>query len=108
MKRVLSQPVLFQWDGGNSRKIWLKHRVTAEEAEQLFFDLDRQSWKDAPHSGQELRYVLLGKTKTGRVLFVVFTIRKDRARVISARDANRKERRMYHEKKRKEASSAQV
>ena len=40
----------------------------------------------------------VGKTKTGRLLFVVFTIRENRVRIISARDVNKKEVHLYEEK----------
>ena len=49
---------------------------------------------DSP-SGRELRYYVLEPTDGGRRLFIVFTIRDDLVRVTSARDMNRRERRMY-------------
>ncbi|HIE24125.1 MAG TPA: BrnT family toxin, partial [Candidatus Korarchaeota archaeon] len=50
---------------------------------------------DKLHSKEEERFILLGKTKKERVLFVVFTIRNDKIRIISVRDINKKERRLY-------------
>ena len=43
----------------------------------------------------EPRYILLGQSDTLQILFIVFTVRADRVRVISARPANKKERIMY-------------
>jgi uncharacterized DUF497 family protein len=43
----------------------------------------------------ETRFYALGQTDTGRLLFVVFTARKNLIRVISARDMNKKERKVY-------------
>lgn len=43
---------------------------------------------DILHSGQEERYILLGKTKQQRLLFIVFTLRDAKIRVISARGTN--------------------
>jgi len=40
----------------------------------------------------------MGKTKQGRLLFVVFTIRRKKIRIISARDTNRKEELLYEKK----------
>ena len=52
------------------------------------------------HSEKSNRYYVLGHTDVGRKLFVVFTVRAARIRVISARDMSRKERKEYksHEK----------
>ncbi|NOX61452.1 MAG: BrnT family toxin [Chloroflexi bacterium] len=94
----LPQPLTFQWDEGNRDKNWLKHRVTNSEAEQVFFDPHKRLAKDVAHSNDdEIRYILLGKTRAGRLLFVVFTIRRNQIRVISARDMNRRERPLYDE-----------
>lgn len=53
--------------------------------------------KDILHSGAEHRYVLIGNTKKSRLLFVVFTVRREKLRIISARNLNKKERTLYHE-----------
>lgn len=89
--------VEFEWDKGNRSKNWLKHRVSDVECEEVFFDHTKKVARDAFHSGREARYMLIGKTKIGRVLFVVFTMRKHKVRVISARDLNRKEQCLYEE-----------
>jgi uncharacterized protein len=47
------------------------------------------------HSGIEKRWFALGKTNAGRKLFIVFTLRKDKIRIISSRDMNRKEQNTY-------------
>lgn len=49
------------------------------------------------HSQVEQRYYALGRTHAGRLLFVVFTVRNNLLRVISAGDMNRKERAIYAE-----------
>lgn len=94
--QVLRQPLSFQWDKGNKGKS-LRHRVTDEECEEVFFDPDKRLLKDALHSRTEDRYVLIGATKAQRLLFVVFTLRGDQVRVISARDLNKRERHLYEE-----------
>ncbi|MFZ5875340.1 MAG: BrnT family toxin [Nitrospirota bacterium] len=86
----------FDWDEGNVGKNWERHRVTPAECEQTFFNRPLVVAPDAAHSVHEARYYLLGQTDRGRRLFVVFTLRRDRIRVISARDMNRKERERYH------------
>lgn len=85
----------FEWDKGNRSKNFLSHGVTDEECEEMFFDHRKKMLKDAFHSGAEDRFILIGKTKRDRLLFVVFTIRGGQVRVISARNLNRKEKSLY-------------
>jgi uncharacterized DUF497 family protein len=85
----------FEWDEGNLPKLWERHGVSGAECEQLFFNHPLVAALDEKHSGEEDRYYALGHTDSGRLLFVVFTIRKGLVRTISARDMNRKERKVY-------------
>jgi len=95
---TIKEPIRFEWDKGNKDKNWLKHGVTNEECEEVFFDKNKKILKDILHSNKEKRFIILGKTKKGRLLFVVFTIRKKKLRVISARDINKKEVILYEKK----------
>lgn len=85
----------FQWEAGNSRKIWERHQVTPAECEEVFFNRPLVVRGDEKHSAVEERLYALGQTDGGRLLFVVFTIRGRLIRLISARDMGRKERRIY-------------
>ena len=86
----------FDWDEGNREKNWLKHRVATGECEEVFFNLPLLLQPaDVAHSQVESRYYVLGQTDLGRNLFIVFTVRKDKIRVISARDMSRNERSIY-------------
>ena len=85
----------FDWDSGNRDKNWQKHAVTAAECEQVFFNLPSLFQPDPTHSKTEPRYFILGQTNSGRGLFIAFTTRKDKIRVISARDMSRKEMNIY-------------
>jgi hypothetical protein len=85
----------FEWDNHNADKIWSKHHVTPSECEQIFFNLPLIVADDEKHSKKEKRYYVLGHTDTGRLLFAVFTVRRNKIRVISARDMSRKERKEY-------------
>ena len=87
----------FQWDEGNIDKNYRKHGVHWTECEEVFFNDPLVVKPDVKHSKKEERFYALGKTNGGRLLFVVFTIRGDKIRVISARDMNKKERRIYEE-----------
>ena len=93
----LSQCAGFQWDAGNSRKNWDKHRVTGSECEQVFFNQPLLIRDDVTHSELESRHYALGRTDADRLLFVVFMVRDNLIRVISARDMSRRERRVYEE-----------
>ena len=95
----LSQASGFDWDEGNALKIWEKHGVGQAECEQVFFNEPLVVGGDVKHSESEHRYYVLGMTDKGRELFLVFTLREDRIRVIMARDMSRKERRIYRDVK---------
>jgi uncharacterized protein len=86
----------FEWDRGNTAKSNGKHGVTRTEAEQVFtanhlVPLGEQYQPPAP----ELRYGVLGETRKGKLLFLAFTLRGRRIRVISARPMSARERRLY-------------
>lgn len=85
----------FDWDQGNIEKNWFAHQVTPQEAEQVFFNRPIVVADDEEHSRTEKRYFVLGQTDEDRPLFIAFTVRQCRIRVISARDMNRKERKVY-------------
>jgi uncharacterized DUF497 family protein len=82
----------FIWDSANIAHI-ADHDVTPEEAEQVIennaLDLDRQI------QGGEERFLHLGETDSGRVLFVVVTVREDALRVVTAFPADKSARRHY-------------
>ena len=88
-------PVEFIWDKRNLDKNWRKHKVNNKECEEIFFDESKKISKDKFHSNREKRWILLGKTKKNRLLYLVFTIRNKKIRVISARGTNKKERKLY-------------
>jgi len=85
----------FEWDDANSKKIRDKHNVSWIECEQAFFNQPLVVKDDIKHSKAEKRYYSLAHTDIKRFLFIVFTIRKNKIRIISARDMNKKERREY-------------
>ncbi|KKU45950.1 MAG: hypothetical protein UX62_C0007G0007 [Microgenomates group bacterium GW2011_GWA2_46_7] len=94
--KIRSTPKAFIWDKANDNKNWLKHKVKPDEAEETFFDKNRQEYPDPTHSTIESRSILVGMTKKQRLLFIVYTERDKKIRIISARDINnRRERRLY-------------
>ena len=96
--QILPDPILFQWDLGNIDKNFKKHGVTIQEAEELFVGELFMTSEDVKHSTLiEKRFYGLGQTKTYRKLFVAFTIRNKKVRVISIRDMKKKERLAYEQ-----------
>jgi uncharacterized protein len=87
----------FDWDKGNIEKNWEQHKVSFIECEEVFFNEPLIVQEDEVHSTSENRYYALGRTNDERYLLVVFTIRANKIRVISARDMSRREGRTYGE-----------
>ena len=85
----------FDWDDGNVTKNWERHRVTPEEAEEIFFHDPLIVRPDPGHSAREKRYWALGKTAHGRRLFAAFTLRRNLIRIVSVRDMSRRESEVY-------------
>lgn len=86
----------FEWDEDKAALNAAKHGVTFEEACEGLADLLRVEIFDDHHSLEEQRYQLLGLSAR-RLLFVVFTERNDRIRIVHARKANKTQERFYVE-----------
>jgi uncharacterized DUF497 family protein len=86
----------FEWDNVKARRNALKHGISFEMAMCAFDDPRACTVDDLKHSTQEARRWLIGDSESG-VLVVVFTLRpaERNIRIISARKAKRKERRIY-------------
>ena len=91
----LSKITGFEWDRGNIDKNYDKHGITAREAEEVFTDEHQLVLEDIKHSEAEERFTIIGKSLKGHIFFISFTIRGSKVRIISARKANIKERRLY-------------
>lgn len=91
---------MFSWDARKVQANYEKHGVAFEGAATVFADPAGLDWKDPAHSRQERRYKRLGRSVTSRILLIVYTVRRlphghETIRVISARQASRKERQAY-------------
>jgi len=91
---------VFAWDARKALGNLKKHGVSFEEAASVFSDPEALDWDDSEHSFSERRSTRVGFSLSGRILFVVYTIRrlkneKETIRIISARQATRKERKAY-------------
>jgi len=85
----------FEWDPNKAAINLVKHGVVFKEATTVFVDPRSLNIRDPLHSQTEQRFVVLGMSSLGRVLIVCYTERPPRTRIISARQANRSERRQY-------------
>lgn len=89
----------FEWDADKAQTNLEKHGVSFELATLVFTDIDRVTVKDTRQDYGEERLVTLGQVE-GRVLVVVTTERDtpQTIRIISARKANKRERRHYDDR----------
>ena len=87
--------MFFEWDEAKAAANWKKHRVDFKDAMRVFEDENRKEYYDAAHSDDEDRYITIGMADN--VLFVVYAERRETVRIISARHANRRERRLYYD-----------
>lgn len=85
---------LFDWNDGNVLHL---DDFEPEEVEEAFRDPDRIV-ADAYNVGNEKRSALLGATEAGDILFVVYTHRGKSIRVVTARDADKQEKRRYRQR----------
>jgi uncharacterized protein len=91
---------VFSWDWRKAARNLAKHGVLFEEAVSIFTDPDALDWEDDEHSLEERRSKRLGRSFGGKILLVVYTLRrqkngKETIRIISARQASRRERKAY-------------
>lgn len=87
----------FDWDPAKAARNLKDHKVAFEEASTVFGDPLAMLMADPDHSEDEERYLLLGMSIRRRVLVVSFAERPPLTRLISAREATRRERRQYEE-----------
>lgn len=85
----------FEWDEEKNIKNKEKHKISFETALYVFDDPHYIEMYDFEHSGDEDRYIAIGRV--GDILFVVFTERRESIRLISARLATETERRLYYD-----------
>lgn len=89
----------FNWDQWKIQKNEEKHGISKLEAESTFFDKELKVFDDIKHStSREKRWICFGKSGYHNILMIAFTKRNRKIRIISARKASRKERKVYEEK----------
>ncbi|MBM2815322.1 MAG: hypothetical protein HW421_2084 [Ignavibacteria bacterium] len=91
----------FDWSDEKAFNNLQKHEVSFEEAMTVWDDEFAAFLHDPSHSNSEDRYMLIGYSSKNNLLFVSFTERKDKVRLISARKATKSERKRHEENKEK-------
>lgn len=92
-KDKITTPI-FEWDEIKSQINLQKHGIPFEAAAKIFLDGARIEIYDNIHSIDEDRYITIGMAD--EILFVVYTERNLKIRLISARLATERERRIYY------------
>lgn len=97
--KALPKILSFEWDTGNVDKNYEKHLISSNVSEEPFTDKNLITYPDTTHSKTENLHNLIGKTEHNDILFITYTLRKDKIRIISARVADKKERMTYENQK---------
>jgi hypothetical protein len=87
----------FEWDEVKAEANLGKHGVSFEEAQTVFDDPLYVDFYDPDHSSDEHRYIIIGRSRQGRLLLVAYTGRGSVTRLISAREVTPAERKAYEE-----------
>jgi uncharacterized DUF497 family protein len=94
-----SQSVQVEWDDEKAASNFRKHGVSFEQASEVFDD-DLSSSIEDPFAIGEQRHVVIGLVRKVGLVVVVYTIRNrgtvdEIVRIISARRAERSERKVF-------------
>ena len=87
----------FEWDTQKAKSNLSKHDISFEEAKTVFEDPLYVDFYDPDRSEDEHRYILIGESSRNRLLLVAYTERGKKIRIISARQATKREIKAYQE-----------
>ncbi|MCY3722539.1 MAG: BrnT family toxin [Candidatus Poribacteria bacterium] len=88
----------FEWDKNKAASNLSKHGVSFDEARTAFDDPLYIDFYDPDHSYDEHKYIIIGQSRQNNLLVIAYTERGNVIRLISARQATRKERETYEER----------
>ena len=91
--------MIYEWDPEKARRNLREHGVSFEEAATVFLDPLALTYPDPDHSDEEDREITIGYSTRQRLLFVSHVQRRNRIRIISARQATRREHKQHEEGK---------
>ena len=86
----------FEWDEDKRIANLAKHNFDFTDAALIFIDPYRVTFKDSRKNYGEIREHTIGIFENELIVSVIHTDRSGRTRIISARRANKKERRIYY------------
>ncbi|HEY5055671.1 MAG TPA: BrnT family toxin [Acidobacteriaceae bacterium] len=89
----------FEWNAKKAAANLRKHKVSFEEARSIFGDRYELMLSDPDHSAEEQRSISIGESETGRLLLVVYVERSDVIRLISSREAEKREAAQYRQRR---------
>ncbi len=89
--------IKFDWDLNKAEINLKKHKISFEEAKSVFYDDFARIFYDSVHSDNEVRELIIGYSNRNRLIIVSYTERKNYIRLISARKATTKERKLYED-----------
>jgi len=89
--------VIFSWDVRKAAVNLKKHGIDFREAATIFADPLSTTFPDQDHSESEYRFLTIGQSIPGRILVVAHTEENDTIRIITAREATRREQSFYEE-----------
>ena len=88
----------FEWDPAKDKANQAKHRLSFEEATELFKGgIDFLEIYDREHSDEEDRFIAVGMIRRGVIVVVYVESRDDVLRILSARLATKRERQRFQE-----------
>ncbi|MGI8811647.1 MAG: BrnT family toxin [Pyrinomonadaceae bacterium] len=87
----------FDWDKNKAASNLAKHKVSFEEAATVFDDPLSDTFDDPDHSADERRFLIIGHSEKGKLLFVSHTDDGETTRIISAREPTRGEQELYEQ-----------
>lgn len=89
--------MLFDWDKKKAAGNLAKHKVSFEEAATVFADSLSDTFDDPDHSAEERRFLIIGHSERGRLLFISHTDDGETIRIISAREPTHGEQKSYEQ-----------
>ena len=92
--RLFKTGLEVEWDDNKNTQNLQKHKIGFDMAALVFLDENRLEYYDEKHSVDEDRYIVIGCVED--VLFVVYTVREEAHRIISARLATQMEKELYY------------
>jgi uncharacterized protein len=93
LRRLLERVPRFEWDERKRRSNVIKHGIDFSDATEAFYDSTAYTFRSFHPKGEQ-RYVIVGPMR-GVLIAVIFTLRGEAIRIISARAARRSERQTY-------------